>query len=276
LMGEAELGGIEVGDGHPVAIIGVLNLSPESFYGGSVVRGPAQAVRQAKRMLRQGAIIIDVGAMSTAPNVKPISTSLEKKRLLPVIKALVKETNAPISVDTQRAAIAEVALEAGASIINDVSGLKFDPKMVNVVADLKCSVILMAARKKPGDARKIAEVCSALQDSLQICKRHSIDMRRVVIDPGIGFGKGAGWDVHILTNLRKLKGLGRPICVAVSRKAFIGKILGLKDPADRLIGSLAATAIAVRNGADVVRTHDVQETVQVVRVAEVIQHAGKG
>lgn len=275
-MGKAELGGIEVGDGHPVAIIGVLNLSPESFYGGSVVRGPAQAVEQAKRMLRQGASIIDVGAMSTAPNVKPISVGLEGKRILPVVEALAKGINAPISVDTQRAAIAEAALEAGARIINDVSGLKFDPRMANVVADFKCSAILMAARKKPGDARKIGEVCSALQDSLQICKRHSIDMRRVVIDPGIGFGKGAGWDVHILANLRKLKDLGRPICVAVSRKAFIGKILGLKDPADRLIGSLAATVIAVRNGADVVRTHDVQETAQVVRVAEVMRHAGKG
>lgn len=275
-MGEAELGGIEVGDGHPVAIIGVLNLSPESFYGGSVVRGPAQAVRQAKRMLRQGASIIDVGAMSTAPNVKPISIGLEEERLLPVIKALVKGIDAPISVDTQRAAVAEAALEAGARIINDVSGLKSDPKMANAVADFKCSVILMAARKRPGDARKIGEVCSVLQDSLQICKRHSIDMRRVIIDPGIGFGKGAGWDVHILVNLRKLKDLGRPICVAVSRKAFIGKILRLQNPTDRLIGSLAATAIAVRNGADVVRTHDVQETAQVVRVAEVMRHAEKG
>jgi dihydropteroate synthase len=274
-MGKAELGGIEVGDGHPVAIIGVLNLSPESFYGGSVVRGPIQAVRQVKRMLRQGASIIDVGAMSTAPNVKPISVGLEEKRLLPVIKALVKETNAPISVDTQRAAIAEAALEAGARIINDVSGLKSDPNVANVVADFKCSAILMAARKKPGDARKMGEVRSALQDSLQICKRHSIDIRKVIIDPGIGFGKGVEWDVHILANLRKLKDLGRPICVAVSRKAFIGKILGVSNPADRLIGSLAATAIAVGNGADVVRTHDVQETAQVVRVIEAIQHAGK-
>jgi dihydropteroate synthase len=179
-------------------------------------------------------------------------------------------------VDTQRAAIAEAALEAGAKIINDVSGLKFDPRMARVVADFKCSAILMAARKKPGDARKIGEVCSVLQDSLQICKRHSIDMRKVVIDPGIGFGKGAGWDVHILANLRKLEDLGRPICVAVSRKAFIGKILGVSNPADRLIGSLAATAIAVRNGANVVRTHDVQETVQVVRVAEVMRYAEKG
>ena len=275
-MGKAELGGIKVGEGHSVAIIGVLNLSPESFYGGSVVHGPAQAVRQAKRMLRQGASIIDVGAMSTAPNVKPISADLEKKRLLSIVEALTRETNAPISVDTQRATIAEAALEAGAKIINDVSGLKSDPKMASVVADFKCSAILMAARKKPGDARKIGEVRSVLQDSLKICKRHSIGMRRVVIDPGIGFGKGAEWDVHILANLRKLRGLGRPICVAVSRKAFIGKILSVSNPADRLIGSLAATAIAVRNGADVVRTHDVQETVQVVRVAEVMRHAEKG
>jgi len=274
-MGKAELGGIKVGDGRPVAIIGVLNLSPESFYDGSVIRGSSQALRQARRMLSDGADIIDVGAMSTAPNVKPISMSSEKKRLLPVIKALVKEINAPISADTQRAAVAEAALEAGAKIINDVSGLKADPKMAGVVADARCSAILMAAKEKPGDAKRIGDVRAALQESLRICRRHGIDARKIVIDPGIGFGKGAEWDLHILANLQRLAVLRRPICVAVSRKAFIGKILGLPNPNDRLLGSLAATAIAVQNGAAVVRTHDPKETAQVVRVAEAILRSAK-
>lgn len=274
-MSRAELGGIKVGDGRPVAIIGVLNLSPESFYSGSVIRGSGQALRRARRMLSDGADIIDVGAMSTAPNVKPISMSSEKKRLLPVVKALAKEINAPISVDTQRAAVAEAALEAGAKIINDVSGLKADPKMAGVVAGAGCSAILMAAKEKPGDAKRMGDVRAALQQSLRICERHGIDARKIVIDPGFGFGKGAEWDLHILANLKRLAVLDRPVCVGVSRKAFIGKILGLPNPKDRLLGSLAATAIAVQNGAAVVRAHDPKETAQVVRVAEAILRSAK-
>jgi dihydropteroate synthase len=270
---KAELGGVKVGDGCEVAIIGVLNLSPESFYPGSVVRGPAQAVRRAKRMLEQGADIIDIGAASTAPNVRPISFEMERRRIFPIIKILAKKIDAPLSVDTQRAAIAEEALEIGARIINDVSGLKSDPRMAKVLAESKCSAILMAAREKPGDARTIAEIRRALEDSLEICRRNKIDLQKIVIDPGVGFGKGGDYDVRILANLRSLKDLGRPICVAVSRKAFIGRILGLRDPADRLAGSLAATAVAVLNGADVVRTHDVGETLRAVRVAEAMRRA---
>jgi dihydropteroate synthase len=270
---KAELGGVKVGDGCNVAIVGVLNLSPESFYPGSVVRGSAQALRLAKRMLEQGADIIDIGAASTAPNVELISLEVERRRIVPIIKILAKKIDAPLSVDTQRAAIAEEALEIGAKIINDVSGLKSDPMMAKVLAKSKCSAILMAARERPGDARTIAEIRRALNDSLEICRRNKIDLQKIVIDPGIGFGKGGVYDVRILANLRSLKDLGRPICVAVSRKAFIGQILGLRDPADRLAGSLAATAVAVLNGADVVRTHDVEETLQAVRVAEAIRRA---
>jgi len=272
-MPKAELGGVKVGDGCPVAMIGVLNLSPESFYSGSVVRGSAQALRRARRMLEQGADIIDVGAVSTAPNVEPISLDTERRRIFPIIKILANKIDAPISVDTQRAAIAEEALEIGAKIINDVSGLKSDPKMANVLAKSKCSAILMAARRRPGDVRTVAEIKCELGDSLEICRRSKIDVQKIVIDPGIGFGKGGDYDVQILANLKKLKDLGRPICVAISRKAFIGRILGLKDPADRLAGSLAATAVAVLNGADVVRTHDVEETLRAVRVAEAIMRA---
>ena len=274
MMNRAELGGLEVGDGCPVAIIGVLNLSPESFYGGSVIRGAGQALRQAKLMLQDGADIIDVGAMSTAPGIKPISAEAERRRLLPVVRAIVKGVNAPISVDTQRASVAEAALEARARIINDVSGFKADKKMAEVVARAGCSAILMAAKEKPGDAKKIGDVRAVLQESLHICRRHGIDTRKIVIDPGIGFGKGAEWNLHILANLRRLAALKRPICIAVSRKAFIGKILGLPNPKDRLLGSLAATAIAVQNGATVIRTHDPKETAHVVRVAEAIRRKG--
>lgn len=273
-MGYAELAGIRVGSGNPVVIIGAINVGPESFYSGSVVRDKAEAVERASSMLEEGARIIDVGAMSTAPGAKPISTSLEMRRLIPVVRALVKALSEPISVDTQRAAVAEAALEAGASMINDVSGLKADPKMAQVISSFGCSTILMAARKRPGDAKSIDEVMGALRDSLRICELNDIDERKVVVDPGIGFGKGAEWDLHLLANLSKLRVLGRPICVAVSRKSFIGHVLNLPNPADRLWGSLAAAAIAVLNGADVVRTHDPKETSHAVRIAEAIRSAG--
>jgi len=275
LTSGADFAGIRVGEGNPVVIVGVLNTSPDSFYAGSVVRSPAEAVKRARRMLDKGADIVDVGAMSTAPRVKPIPVGLERRRLLPIVEALVRKFDSPISIDTQRAEIARAALKAGAHIINDVSGLKADPGMARVLADFGCSAVLMAARRKPGDVRTIEEIKHELGKSLRMCERNDIDLKKIAIDPGIGFGKGAEWDLHILANLRRLAALGRPICVAVSRKSFIGKVLDLPDPAGRLWGSLAATAIAVLNGADAIRTHDPKETLHAVRLAESVRSAGK-
>jgi dihydropteroate synthase len=272
-MGRAELAGVPVGDGSPVVIMGAINVAPETFYKGSLVKGPEDAVKRAKEMVREGADIIDLGAMSTAPGVEPISADEERKRLLPVLKAIEKTTNAPISVDTQRAEIARAALDAGAQMINDVSGFKADPEMAQVVAESGCSAIVMATKRRPGDIKTIEEARKTLKNSLEICEKHEIDLEKIVVDPGIGFGKGAEWDLHILANLRKLSDLDRPICVGVSRKSFIGEALDLEDPADRLWGSLGATAIAVLNGVSVVRTHDPKETLHAVRVAEAIQRA---
>jgi len=226
-------------------------------------------------MLNEGADIIDVGAMSTAPGVKPIPAALERGRLLPIVEALARKLDSPVSVDTQRAEIAEAALKAGAHIINDVSGLKADSEMARVLADFGCSAVLMAAKLKPGDVRTIEDIEHELGKSLRMCERHGIHLKKIVIDPGIGFGKGTEWDLHILANLRKLKALGRPICVAISRKTFIGKVLNLSDPSDRLWGSLAATAIAVLNGADVIRTHDPKEALHAVRLAEAVRSVEK-
>lgn len=268
-----EIAGIRIGYRNPVIIIGTLNLSPESFYQGSIVRSPVEAVASAQKMLEEGARIIDVGAMSTKPGSKPIPAESEKRRLIPVVRRMARELDVPISVDTQRASIAELALEAGAKVVNDVSGLKADPNMASIIADFECSTVLMAARKKPGDARNIPEIIGALRRSLQICDRHRIDRNSVVIDPGIGFGKGASRDLRILADLERLKVLNQPICIAVSRKSFIGRVLDLPDPLDRLWGSLAATAIAVLNGASVIRTHDPKETSHVIRIVEAIKRA---
>ena len=272
-MTRARLAGVPVGDDFPVVAIGVINVAPETFYKGSLCVAPQNVAERAKELVGEGASIIDIGAMSTAPGAGPISVAEEKRRMLPAVEAAREAIGAPISVDTQVAEIAEAAIEYGARIINDVSGFKTDPRMAQVVSEAGCSAILMAADKRPGDARSIEEVVRALKGSLEICESAGISSKTVAIDPGIGFGKELEWDLHILANIRKLLGLNRPICVGVSRKSFIGEISGLRDPADRLGGSLAATAIAVLNGASVVRTHDPRETLRAVWVAEAIRRA---
>lgn len=272
-MSSADLAGIRVGGSNLVVVVGVINISPNSFYAGSVVKGPIEAAKRAKSMLDEGADIIDIGAMSTAPGLKQISLDLELRRLLPIVKILVKKVDSPISVDTQRAEVAEAALKVGVQIINDVSGLKADPRMAKVLADFECSAILMAARQKPGDVGTIEEIKRELRESLRICEHHNVDFKKIVIDPGIGFGKKAELDIRILANLGELAALGRPICVGVSRKSFIGKLLDLPDPAERLSGSLAATSIAVLNGAGVIRTHDPKETLPAIRMAEAVRTA---
>lgn len=295
-LAKALLGKMEVGDSRPVAIIYSLNLSPDSFYKGSIVRSEREAVARASKAIEEGARIIDVGAMGTGPRSKPISAERETHELIPIIRALAREFDAPISADTQRAEVAEAAISAGATVINDISGLKSDPKMAEIIASAGCSAVLMATKRAPGDVYKIDEIRQALRESLHICRERGIQLKKVILDPAIGYwparlerlgehakeprGKRAYpaatlFDLKIIAELGRLKGLKRPICVGISRKTFIGKVLNLPDPADRLIGSLAATAIAVLNGASVVRTHDVKETLQAVQLAEAIRDAGE-
>jgi len=294
-MAETKLGRVRVGGSAPVVIAGVINLSPDSFYGGSVVRGKSDILRRAREMVEQGASIIDVGAMGTGPKSKPISTEREMRELIQAIKTLASQLDIPVSADTQRAEVAEAAIEAGATVINDISGLKGDARMAEVIADAGCSLLMMAARSAPGDVYEISEIKEALKGSLDICRDHKIPLNRVVIDPAIGYWparlarlgspakrrlRGCSYsfatflDLRILARLGELKSLGPPICVGISRKSFIGGVLGLPRPEDRLVGSLAATAIAVLNGASAVRTHDVRETLQAVRLAEAILDAG--
>lgn len=294
-MAKAVLGKVEVGEGRPVAIMYALNLSPDTFYKGSFVRSGREAIERASKALEDGASIIDVGAMSTGPKSKPTSAEQEMRELIPIIRALAREFDVPVSADTQRAEIAEAAFSAGATVINDISGLKSDPRMAEVIAGAGCSALLMATKRAPGDVYKIDEIRQALRESLRVCREHGIQLKKVVLDPAIGYwparlkrlGERANeplgkrgypaatfFDLQILAKLGRLKGLKRPICVGISRKTFVGKVLGLPDPADRLVGSLAATVVAVLNGASVVRTHDVRETLRAVRVAEAILDVG--
>jgi dihydropteroate synthase len=273
-MGVANFGSLKIGDGFPVRIFAALNVSPESFYKGSVRTSPKEIVEYALKLIEEGADYIDLGAASTAPakiyNTQSVSEEMELRRVVEAVNAIREVTDFPISVDTQRARVAEAALNKGANAVNDVSGFKTDPQLPKVVAEYDAPAILMAAIEKPGDAQKISEVRESLKSSLQISKEAGIDQMKIIIDPGIGFGKPYKSDLELIRELVRLKTLQKPIMVAVSRKSFIGQVLNLENPEDRLIGSLAATAVAVFNGASAIRTHDVKQTKEAVKVAQAI------
>ncbi|MFH1820877.1 MAG: dihydropteroate synthase [Methanobacteriota archaeon] len=287
----AELGKVKVGDGNPVVIIGAINLGEESFYKGSIVSGTHGVVQRAREMVEEGAEVIDIGAMAAGPHSKPISRGEEMRKLIPSIKAASKGVDVPISADTQRADIAEAAIECGASVVNDISGLKADAHMADVISAAGCSAILMAAKNAPGDVYGIAEIRGALMSSLKICREHNIPLKKVVVDPAIGhwparlaslgprakkqvrgrkYSFATYLDLRILARLRELD-IGRPMCLGISRKSFIGDFLELPNPENRLSGSLAATVIGVLNGAHVIRTHDPLQTTQAIRIAEEIR-----
>ena len=284
LKSVAKLGPVRVGSGFPVRIIAAINVSPESFYGGSVANTPEKISRMASKISREGADILDIGAMSTAPYLKnEISQEVESARIRSALRTVMETGHVTVSVDTLRASVADVALRNGASIINDVSGLKNDAGMARVIKDHGASLLAMAHSSKTSKVAPIARVRQALSETMRIAQREGIAEQHIVLDPGIGFFReeGAGrayspqklmpwyeWDCHVLANLRKLETLRRPLCVGLSRKSFLGKILNLENPEERLPASLAATAVAVMNGANVVRTHDVRETVQAVRIVE--------
>lgn len=279
----ATLAGVHLGDGLPVVVIGALNVSPGSFYSGSVVTKADDLLRAAERMAREGASLLDVGAMSTAPYLSgSISASEEAERLGWAVGILASKLGVPVSADTSRAEPARAALQAGASIINDVRGLTGDPALASLVAGADAGVILMASERGGAEGeRPVDTVLDLLEESMRIAAQAGIPGERVVVDPGIGFFRRRGiawheWDCEILAALGRLRALGRPICVGVSRKSFIGEIAGEPDPGRRLPGSLAAVAAAVLGGAHVIRAHDVAETVQAARVAESIRQRLEG
>jgi len=274
---------VHLGDGLPVVVIGALNVSPRSFYSGSVVTKADELLRAAERMAREGASLLDVGAMSTAPYLSgSISASEEAERLGWAVGILASKLGVPVSADTSRAEPARAALQAGAAIINDVRGLTADPALASLVARAGADMILMPSERGGAEGeRPVETVMDLLEESLRIATQAGIAGERVVVDPGIGFFRRRGiawheWDCEILAGLGRLRALGRPICVGVSRKSFIGEIAGEPDPGRRLPGSLAAVAAAVLGGAHVIRAHDVAETVQAVRVAESIRRRLEG
>jgi dihydropteroate synthase len=285
----ARLGALRVGRGFPVRILAAVNVSPESFYKGSVATSRGDISSMVARAEEQGADMVDIGAMSTAPYLaNEVTEELEKERIGAALRAIAG-VRVIVSVDTMRAGVADYALDNGATVVNDVSGLKNDVGMAKVVKDHGASLIAMAHSSEGSRRRPLFQVREALRETLRIAAKAGIDQSRIVVDPGIGFFReeGAGlayssqklspwydWDVEVLAGLEGLDVLGRPLCVGLSRKSFIGKLLGIDDPGERLTGSIAATALAVANGADMIRTHDILETVQTVRVAGAILGRG--
>jgi len=280
------LGGVAVGDGAPVVVMGVLNVSPESFYAGSVRTDASALVRAAMEMVEAGAALIDVGARSTAPYLDTaISLDEETDRLGRAVAALAGKLPVPVSADTPHAGPATAALEAGARVINDVSGLA-DPDLARLVAAHDAGLIAMASphgdagAPSPlagaGDrdaAAPLRRVRALLARALERAAAAGVRTEHVVLDPGIGFFRDGAlpadaWDVEVLAGLTTLRDLGRPLAVGVSRKSFLGVVTGRAEPAARLAGSLAAAALAGAQGVALVRTHDVAETVDAVRVAE--------
>lgn len=266
------LGDVPVGDRYPVRIMAVVNLSRESFYKGSVASAD-EVLNLASRLADEGADLIDIGAVSTAPGSPAISEEEERDRLIPALKQIINNLDVVISVDTQRARIAKESLLAGASCINDVSGLK-DPQMAKTIADHGGSVVIMASKERPGDLLTTDEIVQTLGDRIRLALAAGVSSEKISIDPGVGRWvpeKTPEHDLMILDGYRRLRALGRPVMAAVSRKSFIGAKLNQPNPMDRLCGTLGATAIAVYNGAHIVRTHDVSASLDTIRMAEAIR-----
>jgi len=269
---DTAIAGITVGDAHPVRIMGVINLSGESFYKGSVTE-PGNVVSAAEQMVAEGADFIDVGARSTWPLADKITPEEERRRLIPALKQLISNVDVPISVDTQCADLARDALEMGAHIINDVSGLSADPGMAEVIHECGCPVVVMASERVPGDVIGMDAVMHSLDRMIKKAEDTGIAPEKIIIDPAIGKWvqeKVPMYDFETIDQLERLKVFGKPVLAAISRKSFIGEVLD-KPPAERLMGSIAATAIAVYKGAHIIRTHDVADTGDAIRVAEAIR-----
>jgi dihydropteroate synthase len=260
--------------GKRTLVMGIVNVTPDSFSDGGEFIETGRAVEHAVRLASEGADIIDIGGESTRPGSDPVPDDVEMSRVLPVIEQVGKEITVPLSIDTTKATVAREALKAGASIVNDISGFRFDPELPKAVVEFGAGVVLMHIRDNPKIMQAdtfyhdiFKEINSYLENGIQIALSAGIAHNSIAVDPGIGFGKSLTDNYRLIDNLKYFRGLDCPIVVGPSRKSFIGKVLDL--PVDKRIwGTAAAVACAVLNGADIVRVHDVMEMVQVVTICD--------
>jgi dihydropteroate synthase len=259
--------------------MGILNVTPDSFSDGGRFNTVDKALARAMEMAEQGADIIDIGGESTRPGAAKVSAVEEIARVVPVIEALLKKTDIPISIDTCKSQVSKKALEAGAAIVNDISGLRFDQNMAGVAAEFKAGLVLMHIKGTPEDMQQdpqykdlLGEIRSYLSGSIKIALDAGVERSAIAIDPGIGFGKTVEHNLSLIKNLAYFKDLDCPIVIGASRKSFIGKLNNDIPAAERLPGSLAAAILAVQNGAAIIRCHDVAETKQALRVTQAVMN----
>ncbi|MBU3911844.1 MAG: dihydropteroate synthase [Candidatus Omnitrophica bacterium] len=262
--------------GSRTYVMGILNLTPDSFSGDGVYNDVGRALEEAERIIEEGADIIDIGGESTRPGAQPVSLEEEIKRVVPVVEKLAKKIKIPISVDTRKSEVALRALDKGASIINDITGLECDSRMTEVAVRYDAGIIIMHIKGEPQTMQEfptynniIKEILKKLTDLVNRAEKNGVKKENIIVDPGIGFGKTLEHNLEILNNLSAFKVMDKPILVGASRKSFIGAILGA-EPQERVWGTAASVAISINNGADIVRVHDVKEMKQVVRVADAI------
>jgi len=264
--------------GERTLLMGVLNITPDSFSDGGKFYAFAAAVAQGKKLAAEGADILDVGGESTRPGSRPLPEEEEVRRVVPVIRELSGEISIPISIDTRKAGVAALALEAGAEMINDISALRHDPEMAELAAAKGVPVVLMHMRGEPETMQMdphyddlLGEIRDFFRERIRYAEAKGIEPGRIILDPGLGFGKSLekNHNLFLLKNLGAFADLGKPLLVGPSRKSFIGRILGL-PPAEREDGTLGAVAVAICQGAGIVRVHEVARTLRVVRVVDAI------
>lgn len=258
-------------------IMGVLNVTPNSFFDGGRYLEIDKALSHLDRMINDGADIIDIGGESTRPGSHGVSERVELERVIPVIKTAVKRFNVPVSIDTTKSKVAKVALEEGASMVNDISGLKFDPEIAKIVAAYRAGLVVMHTPSHPIDMQNMTnyesivnDIIKSLSDSVELAESAGVSPYSIMVDPGIGFGKTTEQNLKLLKYLNEFLILRKPVLIGTSRKSFIGKIIGSDNLDDRLEGTSATVAIAIMNGASIIRVHDVRYMKRVAKVVDAI------
>ncbi len=268
--------------GSRTHVMGILNVTPDSFSDGGRYDAQDLALARAREMAAAGADIIDVGGESTRPGAAPVLEDEELRRIIPLIERLSAELPVPLSVDTYKSSVAEKALQAGAAIINDISGLRFSPDMARVAADYGAPVVIMHIKGTPRNMQQnpvytdvVGEIMAYLEEGIELAIKAGVDQEKIVIDPGIGFGKNLEHNLMLISRLDEFKSLGRPILLGTSRKKFIGTVLDIPVPDQRVDGTAATVALGIAKGAGIVRVHDVGRMVNVARMTDAIIKANQ-
>ena len=259
-------------------VVGILNLTPDSFYDGGKYNNLKSIYKLVEKYLDEGADIIDIGAESTKPGSKRVSYEEEKKRLFPTINKIIKKYNPIISLDTMKSEIAKIGLDLGVELINDVTGFMYDESMPKVIANYKCGLIInhttglpQIMQKKTNYKNIIKDIIKFFESILDTCKKNNIPLNSIVLDPGIGFGKRTKQNIHLIKKADEFQIFKRPIMYGISNKSFIGNILNIKNPDKRVNGSVISSLFSIMNGVNIIRTHNVKETVEMIKLWKVFK-----